>query len=38
MDNFENNKKGVMNVLLEVEKEFGTDVPVSMVDFYYLTV
>jgi len=32
MNNFENKKKGVMNVLLDIEKKFGTDVPVSMVD------
>ena len=32
MENFENKKKGVMNVLLDIEKKFGTDVPVSMVD------
>ena len=32
MENFNNKKKGVMNVLLDIEKRFGTDVPVSMVD------
>ena len=28
---YETKVKGVMNVLLDIEKQFGTDVPVSMV-------
>ena len=36
MDNFETFKKGVTNILLEVEKEFGTDVPVSMIDILFM--
>ena len=36
MDNFETIKKGVTNILLEVEKEFGTDVPVSMIDILFM--
>ena len=32
MDNFETKKKSITNLLLEVEKEFGTDVPISTVD------
>jgi len=31
MNTFETKVKGVMNVLLDIEKQFGTDVPVSMV-------
>ena len=31
MKTFETKTKGVMNVLLDIEKQFGTDVPVSMV-------
>jgi len=31
MNTFETKMKGVMNVLLDIEKQFGTDVPVSMV-------
>jgi len=31
MDNLEHIKKGVVNVLIETEKVFGTDVPVSMI-------
>ena len=31
MENFDKKKKGVMNVLLDIERKFGTDVPVSMV-------
>ena len=36
MNNFETIKKGVTNILLEVEKEFGTDVPVSMIDILFM--
>ena len=36
MDNFETIKKGVTSILLEVEKEFGTDVPVSMIDILFM--
>ena len=36
MNSFESVKKGVTNVLLEVEKEFGTDVPVSMIDILFM--
>ena len=36
MENFETIKKGVTNILLEVEKEFGTDVPVSMIDILFM--
>ena len=32
MDILENNKKGVMNVLLEIEKAWGSDVTISMVN------
>ena len=31
MDKFETKTKEVMNVLLDIEQQFGTDVPVSMV-------
>lgn len=36
MDNFESKKKAVANLLLEVEREFGTDVTISMVDILFL--
>ena len=36
MNSFETIKKGVTNILLEVEKEFGTDVPVSMIDILFM--
>ena len=32
MDNLENNKKGVRNVLLEIEKAWGSDVTISMIN------
>lgn len=32
MDNFESKKRSITNLLLEVEKEFGTDVPISTLD------